>query len=616
MIPNLPIPAIPPGYAPAEVRFLGASGWGCHSVNPSGQACFLKFIRFATDEMASAAYRVRLDLLDLGSIPGLIRLRACGLENSSRTLWEELEPADPAPTVPVDGQRRGTETLANHIQSGGAWSTERVIRLGQSLCKTLDRLHRAGLIHGDIKPANLLFRGGEPVLADFGSLHALDSKLPTGSTPGYRPVIADQPACLDLVALGKTLYETWTGENRYHFPSLPSALLSSPDWQRLGWRLNRVLLEVADARPSKRPRSATELETLLTWAARGGRRWSRRDAVALGIAAAGVGLSFHVLRNRPEFAIRWERLPPVKFGSETWIGSAHSVDWKTRRIYSLNTNQRIGLCYQGYSLRTWERDERCWKRLPPVGHGVMDPLTGHLWASADNTGELIRVDPSDLRPEEFAVAPFEHLNFTGPGYWNPITHRPGRFAGYGDYRLIQGRWEWDRATRLWQAQGDAAPAPWPRRYQLVVPATDPGQLWYFGGRGNRSGIQGEYDPQLTGFDGNWNLLDDLWQLDLATGRWTLHFGFGTFDARQVAGLAPMVSGDRILFVEHSVEGSWSSPKVFVGSTRPNDRPPAPAMHYGNPPSLFRIWTVLAEPDREAALIFDNTGIYRASLERL
>ena len=78
----------------------------------------------------------------------------------------------------------------------------------------------------------------------------------------------------------------------------------------------------------------------------------------------------------------------------------------------------------------------------------------------------------------------------------------------------------------------------------------------------------------------------------------------------------MVSGDRILFVERSVEGSWSSPKVFVGGTQPDRRPPEPAMHHGKPPSLFRIWTVLAEPDREAALIFDNTGIYRASLERL
>ncbi|MFM8877617.1 MAG: hypothetical protein ACKOKG_00570 [Verrucomicrobiota bacterium] len=132
------------------MRFLGASGWGCHSVNPSGQACFLKFIRFATDETASAAQRARSGLLDLGPIPGLIRLRACGLEAESRTLWEELEPADSAPTAPADGHRRKAETLADRIQSEGVWSTDRVIRLGQNLCQTLNRLHGAGFIHGDI----------------------------------------------------------------------------------------------------------------------------------------------------------------------------------------------------------------------------------------------------------------------------------------------------------------------------------------------------------------------------------------------------------------------------------------------------------------------------------
>ena len=616
MTPNLPVPTVPPGYAPAEARFLGGSGWGCHSINPSGRSCFLKFIRFDTDEAASAAHRVRLGLLDLGAIAGLIRLRACGLETDSRTLWEELEPADPAPPAPADGRNGRAETLADRIVSGGAWPTDRVLRLGQSLCRTLERLHGAGFIHGDIKPTNLLFRSGEPVLADLGSLHALDSNLPTGSTPGYRPVIADQPQDLDLVALGKTLYEVWTGENRYHFPSLPSALLASPDWHVLGWRLNQVLLKVVDVRPSTRPRSAAELEALLTWAARGGRRWSRRDAVAFGFVAATVGLGFHVLRNRPEFAIRWERLPPLKFGSETWTGSAHSVDWTARRVYSMETNLRIGLCYQGYSMRTWEREERCWKRLPPVGQCVRDPRFGHLWASAESTGELIRVHPGDPRPTELPVAPFEHLNFSGPGYWNPIRNRPGRFAGYGDYRLIQRHWEWDPGTRVWQEQGSPDPAPWPRFRPLVVPAREPERLWYFGGRGNRSGIQGEHEPELPGFDGNWNLLDDLWQLDLATGRWTRHFGFGTFDARRVAGLAPMASGDRLLFVERSVEGSWSSPRFFVGTTRPDGPPPTPATHRGTPPSLFRIWTVLAEPDREAVLIFDNSGIYRASLERL
>lgn len=616
MIPNLPIPTVPGGYAPGTMRSLGASGWGCHSRNPSGQDCFLKFLRFDCADAASAAFRARQDLLALGAIAGLIRLRASGWDSGSLTVWEELEPVDHPPSRPDDPPMRGAETLADRIRSEGEWSTHRVIDFGRRLCRTLARLHGSGFVHGDIKPANCLFVGGEPILADLGSLHRSDSTIPTGSTPGYRPVIADQPADLDLVALGKTLYEIWTGRNRYHFPSLPSRLLESSDWRLLGWRLNRVLLQVVDPRPSKRPRSADEMEAHLAWAARGGRRWSRRDAVALGIAAAGMGLGFHVLRKRPAFAVRWERLPPLKFGSETWTGSAHSVDWTARRVYSLETNLRLGLCYQGYSLESWGREERSWKRLPAAGQCVRDPGSGHLWASTESTGELIRVDPRDPKPEELSVAPFEHLNFSGPAYWNPITRRPGRFAGYGDFRLIQRRWEWDSHTRLWTEQTHRDPAPWPRRSPLLVPCQEPGRLWYFGGRGNRSGIQGEVDHDLPNFDGHWNQLDDLWRLDLASGRWTRHFGFGCFDAAKVAALAPMASGDQILFLERSVEGSWSSPKVFVGTTRPTGEPPAAAMNLGKPPSLFRIWMALSEPDREAALVFDNIGVFRVTLKRL
>lgn len=54
-----------------------------------------------------------------------------------------------------------------------------------ALIRGLARVHAAGLVHGDLKPANVLFRSDtDPVLADFGLCRAIASKA-VGGTPGY-----------------------------------------------------------------------------------------------------------------------------------------------------------------------------------------------------------------------------------------------------------------------------------------------------------------------------------------------------------------------------------------------------------------------------------------------
>jgi formylglycine-generating enzyme required for sulfatase activity len=75
----------------------------------------------------------------------------------------------------------------------------------EQAAETLDRAHRRSVVHGDVKPGNLMLtRDGRTVLLDFGS---------SSGTPAYLPPerIVDQSARADVqgdvFALGVTLYE-------------------------------------------------------------------------------------------------------------------------------------------------------------------------------------------------------------------------------------------------------------------------------------------------------------------------------------------------------------------------------------------------------------------------
>jgi serine/threonine protein kinase len=98
-------------------------------------------------------------------------------------------------------------------------------RVAGQVASALQALHSRGVLHGDVKPANLLlFPGNVVKLADFGLARKLtDPPRPVQGTPYYLPpeaVFGQVGTETDVWGLGCTLYELKTGKRIFQAKNL------------------------------------------------------------------------------------------------------------------------------------------------------------------------------------------------------------------------------------------------------------------------------------------------------------------------------------------------------------------------------------------------------------
>src|SRR5262245_3169069 len=169
-------------------------------------------------------------------------------------------------------------TLADVLEEDGALEPDRAVRIAIDVCSALTAAHARGLIHRDVKPANVMLTARDQVkVMDFGIVRAGGSAAVTetenvvGTARYMSPEQAQAQAVderSDVYSLGVCLYEMLTGQPPFsgtspiavaakHITEPPRSLRSlRPE---ITGRLESVTLRALAKDPSRRYQTAAAL---------------------------------------------------------------------------------------------------------------------------------------------------------------------------------------------------------------------------------------------------------------------------------------------------------------------------------------------------------------------
>jgi WD40 repeat protein len=127
------------------------------------------------------------------------------------------------------------ESLAQRLAAQGPLELKEILRIGMQAAAGLAAAHEQGLVHRDVKPANILLEKGveRAVLTDFGLARAADDVTLTrwgviAGTPQYMSPEQAQGEPLDgrsdLFSLGCVLYEMATGVSPFRTESVMATM--------------------------------------------------------------------------------------------------------------------------------------------------------------------------------------------------------------------------------------------------------------------------------------------------------------------------------------------------------------------------------------------------------
>ncbi|PYQ18159.1 MAG: cag pathogenicity island protein Cag6, partial [Acidobacteria bacterium] len=225
---NDPVPKTLGRYEIRRELGRGMMGVVYEALDPAlGRRLALKTIRLAFE--VPPADRASFEQRFLGEAraaaalqhPGIVVVHDVGRDDASGTLFIALEF--------LEGR-----TLAEETAAGKPVEWTRALRLGAQVARALHHAHAEGIVHRDVKPANIMvLASGHAKIMDFGIAKVPASQLTMAGeffgTPSY--MSPEQAGGLpvdprsDLFSLGCILHQLLTAQRAFHGPTLPTILM-------------------------------------------------------------------------------------------------------------------------------------------------------------------------------------------------------------------------------------------------------------------------------------------------------------------------------------------------------------------------------------------------------
>jgi tetratricopeptide (TPR) repeat protein len=196
----------PPSFGAFEVRRemgRGASGIVFEVQDGDGRPAVLKLYTAPPQRASAAIARLLRDAVAAGALghPNVTPVLATGLHEGRP--WVATEP--------IEGV-----SLRQVCRGRSAWPVERILDIWRQLCEGLAHAHREGVLHLDLKPADVMVTPtGEVRLLDFGAWH-LKALASVASGPADEGLCYRAPEIVagrrpdrraDVFAVGAIVYE-------------------------------------------------------------------------------------------------------------------------------------------------------------------------------------------------------------------------------------------------------------------------------------------------------------------------------------------------------------------------------------------------------------------------
>jgi serine/threonine-protein kinase len=229
------------------------------------------------------------------------------------------------------------ETLEHLIMRDGVIEVNRALDFTCQICNAVDHAHRAGILHRDLRPGNMLVSDtGLLKVTDFGTSRFLEIAAHGTTVIGSPPYMAPEQFhgkavfASDVYSVGVTMYQMLTGALPYDTPApadierlMRGELVTAPRLRnsRIPKAISDIVLKALQPDLTARYQRASELmedvlaarEPAPRTAAGAGQSRSRRSAKRGGAAAGDVAEIQSRLRAReaPQARFCWHCRKPL-----------------------------------------------------------------------------------------------------------------------------------------------------------------------------------------------------------------------------------------------------------------------------------------------------------------